>query len=152
MDFAIQADNRGKLNESKEREKYKDLARELKKLLNMKVAIIPIVISALGTVTKRLVQRLDDLDITGWMETVQTTALLRSARILRRVLETWGDLLSLKIQWKPSANADVKNWWDCSWEDLDMTMKGSSQEIKWISSNNNTKQHHKDQLYSSKNY
>ena len=27
-------------------------------------------------------------------------ALLRSARILRRVLETWGDLLSLSLQWK----------------------------------------------------
>ena len=26
--------------------------------------------------------------------------LLRTARILRRVLETWGDLLSLKLQWK----------------------------------------------------
>ena len=30
------------------------------------------------------------------METTQTTALLRSVRILRRVLETSGDLLSLK--------------------------------------------------------
>ena len=27
-------------------------------------------------------------------------ALLRTARILRRVLETWGDLLSLRLQWK----------------------------------------------------
>ena len=34
------------------------------------------------------------------VETIQTTALLRSARILRRVLETWGDLLSLKLQWE----------------------------------------------------
>ena len=29
-----------------------------------------------------------------------TTALLRTARILRRVLETWGGLLSLKLKWK----------------------------------------------------
>ena len=36
-------------------------------------------------------------------------ALLRSARILNRVLETWGDLLSLKLQKKTSANAGVKN-------------------------------------------
>ena len=34
------------------------------------------------------------------VETIQTTALLRTARILRRVLETWGDLLSLRLQWK----------------------------------------------------
>ena len=50
--------------------------------------IIPIVIGTLSTVTKGLVQGLEDLEITGWAETVQTTALLRSARILRRVLET----------------------------------------------------------------
>ena len=37
------------------------------------------------------------------------TALLRTARILGRILETWGDLLSLKLQWKQSANTDVKN-------------------------------------------
>ena len=67
--------------------RYLDLARELKKLWDMKVTIIPIVIGALGTVTESLVQRLKDLEITGRMETVQTTAWLRSARTLRRVLE-----------------------------------------------------------------
>ena len=34
------------------------------------------------------------------METIETTALLRSAKIPRRIMETWGDLLSLKLQWK----------------------------------------------------
>ena len=62
--------------------------------------IIPIVIGALGKVTKGLVQGREDLKITGRVETVQTTALLRSARILRRVQKIWGDLLSLKLQWK----------------------------------------------------
>ena len=81
------------------KEGYFDLARELKKLWNMKVTIIPIVIRTLGTVTKGLVHGREDLEITGRVWTIQTTALLRSARILRRVLETW-DLLSLKLQWK----------------------------------------------------
>ena len=55
----------------------------------MKETIMLIVIGALGTVTKGLVQGLEDLEITGrGGEIVQTTALLRSARILRRVLET----------------------------------------------------------------
>ena len=36
----------------------------------------PIVIGALGTVTKGLVQGLKDLEITGRVETIQTTALL----------------------------------------------------------------------------
>ena len=40
----------------------------------MKVIVIPVVIDALGTVTKGLVQRLEDLEIRGRMETIQTTA------------------------------------------------------------------------------
>ena len=64
----------------------------------MKVTIIPIVIGAFDTVTKGLLKGLEDLEVGGWVETIQKTALLRKARILRRVLETWGDLLSLKIQ------------------------------------------------------
>ena len=66
----------------------------------MKVTIMPIVIGTLGTVTKGLLKDLEDLEIGGRVETIQTTALLRTARILRGVLETWGDLLSLKLQWK----------------------------------------------------
>ena len=49
---------------------------------------IPIIIGALGTVTKGLVQGLEDLEITGQLETIQATALLRTARILRRVLKS----------------------------------------------------------------
>ena len=71
-----------------------------KKLWNMQLTIIPIVIGAFGTVTKGLLKGLEDLEIRGRVETIHTTALLRMARILRRVLETWGDLLSLKLQWK----------------------------------------------------
>ena len=66
----------------------------------MKVTIVPIVIGALGTITKGLLKGLEDLEIGGRVETIQTTAWLRMARILRWVLETWGDLLSLKLQCK----------------------------------------------------
>ena len=75
-------------------------ARELKKLWNKRVTIVPIVIGVLGTVTKGLLKGLEDLEVGGRVETIQMTVLLRTARILRRVLETWGDLLSLKLQWK----------------------------------------------------
>ena len=64
----------------------------------MKVTIVPIVIDAFGTVTKGLLKGLEDLEVGGRVETIQMTVLLRTARILIRVLETWGDLLSLKIQ------------------------------------------------------
>ena len=97
VDFAVPADHRIKLKECEKRDKCLDLARELKKLWNMKVTIIRIVIGAFGTVTKGL---LNDLAVGGWEKTIQTTALLKTTRIQRRVLETWHDLLSLNLQWK----------------------------------------------------
>ena len=89
-----------KLKEREKKDKFLDLARELKKLWNMNVTFIPIVIGVFGTVTKRLIQELEDLEIRGRVETIQTTALLISVRILRRVPETRGDLLSLKLHSK----------------------------------------------------
>ena len=56
--------------------------------VNMKVTVIPVVIGALGTVIKSLVRMLEELEIRGRGENIQTTALFRTARILRRVLET----------------------------------------------------------------
>ena len=91
IDFAVPADHRIKLKECEKKDKYLELARELKKLWNMQVTILPIVIGAFGTVTKGLLKRLEGLEIGGRVETIQTTALLRIARILRR------DLLSLKL-------------------------------------------------------
>ena len=98
MNFAVLADHWVKLKECEKKYKYLDLARELEKLRNMKLTVIPIVVGAFGTVTKRLVQGLEVLEITGRVAIIQTTTLLRSVRILRRVLETWRDLLSLKLQ------------------------------------------------------
>ena len=87
VDFAVLADHGVKLKDSEKKDKYLDLARVLKKLWNMKVTFIPIVIGAFGTVTRELIKRLEDLKIRGRVETIETTALLKTARILRRVLE-----------------------------------------------------------------
>ena len=88
VNFAVPVDHRLKLKEYEKRNMYLDLARDFKKLWNMKVTIIPIVIGTLGTITKGLVQGLEDLEITGRVERIQTTVLLRSVIILRRVLKT----------------------------------------------------------------
>ena len=93
------ADQRIKLKEN-EKDKYLDLIRKLKQLCNMKVTMIPIVIGTFGTVTKRLLKGLEDLEIRGRVNAIQPATLLRMARILRRVLETRRDLLSLKLKWK----------------------------------------------------
>ena len=88
MDFVFPADHRVKIKKSKKIDKYFELARELKPLWKTREKVIPSVIGALGTVSKGLKNELEDLKIRGRIETIQTTALLRSARIMRRVLET----------------------------------------------------------------
>ena len=107
MDFAVPADHRVKLMGREKRDKYLDLARELKKQkktkkkqTNCEMTVLLFVIGSLGTVTKGLVQGLEYLEIRGRVETILTKVGLRSARILRRVLDTWGDFLSLRLQWK----------------------------------------------------
>ena len=90
---------RVKLKESEKKNKYLDLARELKKLLNMKVTIILIFIGLLGTVLIELVQGVKDLEIIGRVGTTQTTEFLRSDE---NGEGSWGlgNLLPLKLQWK----------------------------------------------------
>ena len=90
---------RVKIKESEKIEKYLDLAWEWKKLWNMKVSVILIVIGALWKKTGRIER--------GRIKTIQIIALLRQARILRRVLEPWRDHLSLRFQWKTTG---MKNW------------------------------------------
>ena len=77
---------------------FLDIAREFRKLWNTRVTVIPIIIGSIGTVLKGWERELEELNIEGWVETIQITALLRSVKILRRVLETWGDLMSLWLQ------------------------------------------------------
>ena len=56
--------------------------------------------------TKGFVQGLEDLEIRGRVGTIQTTVLVRSTKILRRVQETCCHLNSSE---KPSTLADIKN-------------------------------------------
>ena len=73
VDFAVPADHRINLKESEKKDKYLDLARELKKLWNMKVTTVPVVIGALDTITKGLSKGLEDLEVGRRVETIQTT-------------------------------------------------------------------------------
>ena len=47
--LAVPADHKVKLKESVKRDKYLDLAREVKQLWNIKVTVIPTVIGTLGS-------------------------------------------------------------------------------------------------------
>ena len=52
MNFAVPTDHTVKLKESEKKDKYLDIAKERKKLWNMKMTDIPIVIGALGMSSK----------------------------------------------------------------------------------------------------
>ena len=106
VDFAAPANHRIKLKECEKRDKYLDLARELKKLWNMAVTIIPIVIGAFGTVTK------------GLLKIWKLVAEWRSSKQQHywKQPEYWeeswrfGETCCHSISSeRPSANADVKN-------------------------------------------
>ena len=61
----------------------------------MKVTMILQIV--IETVFKGL-ERLEELEIEGQIETIQTRVLFRSTRIMRRAMESYGDLLSLWLQ------------------------------------------------------
>ena len=65
--IAVQADHRVEMKEIKKRYKCLDLARELKRLWNMKVTVIPVVIGVPVTVTKGLVLGLKGEGRPSWL-------------------------------------------------------------------------------------
>ena len=65
----------------------------------MSVMVIPIVIGTLGTILKGLERGLEQLEIKGRIKIIQTTSLLRLARILIRVI-VLADGLSPESEWQ----------------------------------------------------
>ena len=109
VDFAVPADLRIKLKECEKKDKYLDLARELKKLWNMTVTIIPIVIGEFGTVTKGYLKGLEDLEV---VERVETSKLLHYWEWPEYWEESWRleeTCCHSNSSERPSANAYVTN-------------------------------------------
>ena len=73
--------------EKDQMEKYEDLGRELQKMWNVKVKIIPLVVGSLGATPKQFGNRLKQIGITAGTAQVQKTVLLGMCRILRKVVE-----------------------------------------------------------------
>ena len=88
MDIAFPWDHRGYEKEGEKIEKYQDLKREIGKLWDRQsvrhLEVVPVVVGALGGVRKRL-DKLGIIMRTSGL--LQKTALLGTARILRKVLE-----------------------------------------------------------------
>ena len=71
-------------------EKYQDLTKELQKIWNVGVNIIPLVVGSVGVILKQFRNRLKNTSIAVEIGQVQKTVLLGKARILRKVLEIYG--------------------------------------------------------------
>ena len=87
IDFAYPFDSRTEEREKDKVKGYNDLKRELKKIRDMPVKVIPVVLGALGTAPKKLRQRLSDIGMETRTVELQNTTILYSARILRNVLD-----------------------------------------------------------------
>ena len=83
-DFDIPYDTRVYDKKVEKIEKYLDLARELKKVWNMKVTVVPLVVGALGTPAEK---RLKTIGIETKITELQKTFLMHTRRILPKFLE-----------------------------------------------------------------
>jgi len=91
IDVSIPADKYLTAKEEEKLSKYQDLRIEQERLWQKRTVIVPVVIGALGSISKRLKSFLELLDIES-LNTylLQKTALLGTATILRKVLQLLG--------------------------------------------------------------
>ena len=94
IDFAIPCDTRVDDKEVEKIEKHLDLARELKKVWNMKVIVVPLVVGALGTAAKEIEKRLKTISIETKITELQKTVLIHTSRVLQKFTEVRGVLLT----------------------------------------------------------
>ena len=87
IDFAIPYDTRVDDKEVEKIEKYLDLARELKKVWNIKVIVVPLVVGVLGTPAKKLKKRLKTIGIEAKITELQKIVLIHTSRILQNLIE-----------------------------------------------------------------
>ena len=102
VDFAVPADHRIKLKECEKKDKYLDLARELKKLWNMKMTIVSIVIRTFGTVTGGLGSRRTSGDHPNYSIIENGQNIEKSPGDLRRLAVTQTPVKNhrLTLMWK----------------------------------------------------
>ena len=90
VDFAVPCDANVAKKEEEKVHKYKDLATEAARMNAVKVVVVPIVVGALGVVSKKLVGWLKILGIEeeSVVGELQTAALIGTVAILKKVLDS----------------------------------------------------------------
>ncbi|CAH3171077.1 unnamed protein product [Porites lobata] len=86
IDMTVPSDRNIALKETEKKCKYKDLELEIQRMWHMKTVVIPVVVGALGTVKKGMVENIKKVSERANMTEIQKICMLGSARILRKVL------------------------------------------------------------------
>ena len=86
IDVAIPGDHNIATKEFEKIDRYSELRVEISRLWDMETKVVPIIIGALGSISKQLKRYLEQIDNKPHVPTLQKSALLGSAHILRKVL------------------------------------------------------------------
>ncbi|XP_076744288.1 uncharacterized protein LOC143420307 [Maylandia zebra] len=90
IDVAVPNDSNIRKKEHEKLEKYQGLREELERMWRVKVTVVPVVIGALGAVTPKLGEWLQQIPGITSEISVQKSAVLGTAKILRRTLKLPG--------------------------------------------------------------
>jgi len=86
IDVAISGDRNVIKKEDEEILTYKDIKIEIQRMLNVKTKVIPIIIGTTGTISKSFRKYVSNMPGKHEVNELQSTAILDSAHILRKVL------------------------------------------------------------------
>jgi hypothetical protein len=87
IDAATPADRNVVQQEEEEKLKYRSLCTEKQRIWNLKCTIIPVIIGATGIITRSLRKNLEAVPGKHSIDSLQKTAILGTADIIRKVLQ-----------------------------------------------------------------
>jgi hypothetical protein len=90
IDVAIPADRNVVQKEAEKKLKYKNLGIEIQRMWNLECTVIPVIIGATGVVTGSLREHLEAVSGKHLIDSLQNTAVLGTAHIMRKVQQCEG--------------------------------------------------------------
>ena len=85
--MAIPADRNVVQKEAEKKLKYNSLCIEMQRMWNLKCTVVPVITGATGIVTRSLKKNLETVPGKHSIDSVQKTAVLGTAHIMRKVLQ-----------------------------------------------------------------
>jgi len=87
IDVAIPADRNVAQKEAEKKLKYKSLCIEIQRMWNLKCTIVPVIIGAIGIVTRSSRKNFETVPGKHSIDSLQKTAILGTSHIIRKVLQ-----------------------------------------------------------------